>query len=205
MQLHGRSSGKARARDALPHRTPRAIQNRAERIGASKRRLARPWSSAEDAILTRVYPEHGIHEALLRLNGRSKIAVKHRAALLGLTKRVPGSRAQAPATAARVERKAWTPRQDSILRDHFPESGARGVQQRLPCFSLGAIYQRATAIGVQSERRPVQWSPQEDDAIRALYPKHGAKGVAQKVGNRSLSAIKVRASKLGIRRKGISR
>lgn len=70
---------------ALPGRSKLGIQRRAHQIGLTRpmESASTAWSAAEDAILREYYPQEGA-SVVHRLTGRSRKAVKIRAARIGV-------------------------------------------------------------------------------------------------------------------------
>lgn len=85
--------------------------------------------------------------------------------------------------ARKGSRRAWTGREEKLLRDHFPAGGLAACLPHLVGRSAGAIYQHANMIGLISPAAKVaprgpRWPKDErvDDVIRRLYPVNCEKG-----------------------------
>ncbi|MGX5076446.1 hypothetical protein [Enterobacter mori] len=94
-----------------------------------------PWTEAELALM-RTHYKNGIDSIKPLLPERSRRAIFAQAGKMGLT-----------------EIRFWLPDEDGLLRAIYPESGARGVQEKLPHRTIPAIKHRATSLGLRSFKR----------------------------------------------------
>jgi len=94
-----------------------------------------PWTEAELALM-RVHYKKGIDGMTLLLPERSRGAIVVQAGKMGLT-----------------EARFWQPDEDSLLKAIYPESGARGVKEKLPHRTSPAIKHRVTSLGLRSFKR----------------------------------------------------
>lgn len=104
------------------------------------------WTAADDAAIRDHYPSDG-PRAADRLPGRSREAVMSRAAALGVA-RVGAKR--------RPDRAStWTAAEDALIRQYFPDDGARLTADRLPGRQYGAVRARAYYLGLRRRRDEV--------------------------------------------------
>ena len=145
--------------------------------------MAPRWSTSEDRVLRRLYPQRVPIRKIATQLGRSEDAVSERRRALGLP--------------ARPRQRPWSPAEDELLR----AASAAGLP-------AGALASRLARDAEQIRRRrralrgaatsPRAYSPAEDDAIRACWegdldvqPLAGALG-------RSPGSIRLRAETLGL-------
>lgn len=95
----------------------------------------RPWTESE-LMLMQAHYSKGIDKIKALLPARTREAIFAQAGKMGLT-----------------EPRLWQPDEDSLLRAIYPESGARGVKEKLPHRTLPAIKHRATSLGLRSFKR----------------------------------------------------
>ncbi len=95
----------------------------------------RPWSERE-LVLMQAHYSKGIDKVKALLPDRTREAIFAQAGKMGLT-----------------EARLWQPDEDSLLRAIYPESGARGVQEKLPHRTIPAIKHRATSLGLRSFKK----------------------------------------------------
>lgn len=92
----------------------------------------RPWTERELMLMEAHYSK-GIDKIKALLPARTREAIFSQARKMGLT-----------------EPRLWQPDEDSLLRAIYPESGARGVKEKLPHRTIPAIKHRATSLGLRS-------------------------------------------------------
>lgn len=92
----------------------------------------------------------------------------------------------------------WTPAEDELLRQHYPQLGSKGVQTAGVRRSRQSITQRANDLHVRYDGL---FTPQIDDLIRAHYPRGGVQAVRE-AGATGLTATQIsrRAHTLGVKR-----
>ena len=96
---------------------------------------SRAWTEMEQVLMQAHYSK-GIDKIKALLPTRTREAIFAQAGKMGLT-----------------EPRFWLPDEDSLLRAIYPESGARGVQEKLPHRTIPAIKHRATNLGLRSFKR----------------------------------------------------
>lgn len=92
----------------------------------------RPWSERELVLMLAHYSE-GIDKIKALLPDRTREAIFAQAGKMGLT-----------------EPRLWQHDEDSLLKAIYPESGARGVKEKLPHRTIPAIKHRVTRLGLRS-------------------------------------------------------
>lgn len=95
----------------------------------------RPWSEKEQVLMQEHYSK-GIDKIKALLPARTREAIFAQAGKMELT-----------------EPRFWQPDEDSLLRAIYPESGACGVQEKLPHRTIPAIKHRVKALGLGSFKR----------------------------------------------------
>jgi hypothetical protein len=145
--------------------------------------MARRWSTAEDRILTSLYPQGIPIRALARQLDRSEDAVSERRRALGLP--------------ARPRSKPWTAREDELVR----ASAAAGVPAATLAARLGRdaeqVRRRRRAL-LGSSITPRPYTPADDEAIRACWRSDGdVHRLARELG-RSAGSLRLRAQALGV-------
>lgn len=95
----------------------------------------RPWTESE-LMLMQAHYSKGIDKIKALLPARTREAIFAQAGKMRLTKP-----------------RLWQPDEDSLLRAIYPESGARGVKEKLPHRTIPAIKHRATSLGLRSFKR----------------------------------------------------
>jgi hypothetical protein len=160
----------------------------------SRRRMR--WSAQDERVLEQYYTSHGSPYTAALL-GRTLIAVRHRAQILG----VPG-----------FETLTWSERETERLKSLFPKFRIEEIARRLKR-SFGSVQGKLVMLGLLDEGPP-DWSPEEDELLRRRYPgalkadEYGAgrrsgawsiERLAQHLG-RTVAALHTRASNLGMSR-----
>lgn len=140
------------------------------------------WSELEDNIIREFYPSEGA-DAALRLPDRSKSAVIMRARFLGV----------------KWERQRkysyWTPEEDRVLLNFYPEEGSR-VVERLKDRTPSAVISRARELHISCNDRS-GWDPKEDEILSRYYRTEGVR-VKERLPGRSGDAVRNRAFVLGL-------
>lgn len=95
----------------------------------------RPWTEMEQVLMQAHYSK-GINKIKALLPDRTREAIFAQAGKMELT-----------------ETRLWQPDEDSLLRAIYPESGARGVKEKLPHRTIPAIKHRATRLGLMYFKR----------------------------------------------------
>jgi len=95
----------------------------------------RPWTEME-LVLMQAHYSKGIDKIKVLLPDRTRETIFAQAGKMGLTKP-----------------RLWQPDEDSLLRAIYPESGARGVKEKLPHRTIPAIKHRITSLGLRSFKR----------------------------------------------------
>lgn len=74
-----------------------------------------------------------------------------------------------------VRQKRWTPNEDELLREHYPEHGPSwdGWRRVLPTRSRRAVQTRAKKLGIKVQ---TGWTAEEEELLRELYPKRAYRG-----------------------------
>jgi len=112
----------------------------------------RRWSADDDAVLERLYPEHGA-EAVAEVLGRSEKAVSLRASARGI----------------RFNNHAgwrrWSDDDDAVLERLYPEQGPAAVAKALGR-SAKAVRARARALGIvrSGDQRRAEFRPRRQPA-----------------------------------------
>lgn len=147
--------------------------------------MARRWSTAEDRILSGLYPEGVPIRALAQQLGRSEDAVSERRRALGLP--------------ARPRSRPWTAREDELVRAAAAAAvPAAALASRLGRDAEQVRRRRRALLG--SSLRPRPYTPAEDDGIRACWLADGdVQRLAFEMG-RSAGSIRLRAQTLGVHR-----
>jgi hypothetical protein len=94
------------------------------------RRLQK-WTRGEDRAIRRLYPHGTWRKLLLRCKRRSVMAIRRRAAVLGVRQYAP-----------------WTDAEDFQIRRYYGEYSRKLIMQALPGRSWAAIRARAFVLGV---------------------------------------------------------
>ena len=102
-----------------------------------------------------------------------------------------------PPASVTVTGTRWTPEEDALLREHYPEGGRKSVQTAGVNRSSAAITERARKLNL---KRHYRWTPREDELIERNYPRGGLKAVRAAGVNRDADAIYARAMRLGVKR-----
>lgn len=130
-----RMYGRAPAAQIARHlkRSANSVHQRARKLGLSRASTNRAWSDADDAMLREHWPDV---QAAAQALGRSPKSVKLHARRIGLP---PIWRRESSGT-------PWTAAEDAIVRKHYDQDGAAGVQRLLPHRSRRAIETRNYAL-----------------------------------------------------------
>jgi hypothetical protein len=119
------SASPAEMQRLLPHRTIRALGDRASRLGVRRNEPMRPWSEAEDNTIRELFPESQSTDELVEmLPGRSMRAIRDRALVLRV------KRNKVAAKQAKFERSIWDDG-ESDLRKQIVRRAARGARSAL--------------------------------------------------------------------------
>lgn len=198
-----RSGGLAAAYRAHPEISKGVIYKRLVKAGIHislpiELSAAAPWTSGEDSKMHRYYPDlgaAGLFESR-RLPGRSRLSIKKRATVLGLT--APGhelaegwSKEDTEAAVAFVKREAKGKARDwDALRTAFPAFTDKAISSKLYAIKTG---------GGQSKKRsaPRAWTAGEEAILREHYGEMPAAELSELIG-RSPPAITNRAYDLGL-------
>ena len=109
----------------LPHRTIRALCDRASLLGVRRKEPMRPWSEAEDNTIRELFPKsQSTDELVAMLPGRSVRAIGDRALVLRV------KRNKVAVKQARFERSIWDDG-GSDLRKQIARRAARGARSAL--------------------------------------------------------------------------
>lgn len=99
--------------------------------------------------------------------------------------------------------KRWTPNEDELLREHYPEHGPSwdGWRRVLPTRSRRAVQTRAKRLGIKVQ---TGWTAEEEELLRELYPKSAYRGRQwlEVFPGHELSAIYKKAQHMGLRSPG---
>lgn len=135
------------------------------------------WTEEENSILREWYIVEGTKVAD-RLKGRTKIAVKRQARILGLNINICNP---------------WTEAEIEILRKYYPMEGLK-VIDRLEGRTDKAILSKARKLSLQSLGK---WNYKEIELLKKYYPIEGIK-VKDRLEGRTESSILSKVSKLKI-------
>lgn len=138
----------------------------------------REWTEEEIEILKKYYLTEGTKVAD-RLKGRTKVAVKRQARILGL-----------------FINRLWTEEEIEILKKWYPIEGLK-VLVRMEGRTKSAIQAMAVRLNIQSPDR--DWTDEEINILKEYYFIEGEK-VKNRLNNRTKGAIKSQVEKLGIKR-----
>jgi hypothetical protein len=101
------------------------------------------YSAADEFLIRQWYPKYGSVK-LSRMLNRSKVAINHKAKIMGLhcnDKRKLCKR-----------NDIWSPEENAILYEHYPKGGAMACIGRLPFRTKNAIWVKAIKLGLHNER-----------------------------------------------------
>lgn len=81
----------------------------------------------------------------------------------------------------RRHERFWTDEEKAVLLEHFPKSGAKACQARLPSRTITTIYQQAYKLGLKAPNAPEArerhaYGPEMDERIRAAWPELKGRG-----------------------------
>lgn len=139
----------------------------------------RPWTQAEDDLLTEKYPIEG-GDAYKHLQNRTKNACQKRAQFLGL----------------RCEINNWTKEEIIILSEFYGTEGPR-VVERLQRHSLNCCKMMASKLGLTFRGHRKNWNNEEISILTSFYPAEGM-NVAKRLPGRTKDACEWKARNLGI-------
>lgn len=148
-----------------------------------ERLTGREWTEEEDNILKEWYLIEGSKVAD-RLEGRTKVAVKNRARILGLNIH---------------SCKPWTKEEIELLKKYYPYEG-KNIKNRLEKKTSGSIVRMATKLGIKKIK---SWTEEEIKILYKYYPIEGL-NIENKLKNKKRSTILLKASKLGIKAPNMS-
>lgn len=99
--------------------------------------------------------------------------------------------------------KRWTPDEDELLRELYPEHGPSwdGWRRVLPTRSRHAVKSRVKILGVKTQNR---WTIEDDELLRELYPKRACRGRQwlEVFPGHTVGSIYKRARRLGLQSPG---
>lgn len=99
--------------------------------------------------------------------------------------------------------KRWTPDEDELLRELYPEHGPSwdGWRRVIPTRSRRAVQTRAKKLGIKVQ---TGWTAEEEELLRELYPKSAYRGRQwlEVFPGHELSAIYKKAQHMGLRSPG---
>jgi Zn-dependent peptidase ImmA (M78 family) len=142
-----------------------------------------PWSDDEIALIKKLYAEKPTKELAKQL-GRSLPAVRYRAHMLGLKRKI------------QYEGR-WTPEDIALLKELYPECPLGEIAKRLGR-TVNAVANRAHQLGIKRKSYLDKlWTAEELQLLSQLYPTHeGIQNIAERIG-RSPAMVRAKAHKLG--------
>ena len=138
----------------------------------------REWTEEENNILKKHYLTEGTKVAD-RLKGRTKVAVKRQARILGLNINIY---------------RPWTEVEIELLKKYYPAEGLK-VIDRLDGRTEAAILSKARKLSLQSLGK---WNDKEIELFKKYYPIEGIK-VRDRLDGRTEAAITTLASRLRLK------
>jgi len=111
----------------------------------------------------------------------------------------PQSRSRHAAPRQNHKRTPWTPEEDALLQEHYPQGGPEAVWAAGVNRTHGSIGYRAHILGTRTRRRNA-WTPEEDQLLQHHYPHGGTEAVQAAGVERTNNAIQSRANKAGLTR-----
>jgi len=152
-------------------------------MAKEERNLPRPWSDDEIELLKKLYAEKPTEELAKQL-GRSLPAVRCRAYMLGLKRKIQYE-------------GCWTPEDTALLKELYPECPIPEIVKRLGR-TVAAITCRAHYLGLKRKSYLDKlWTAQELQLLSQLYPIHeNIQDIAERIG-RSPSTVRAKAHDLG--------
>lgn len=146
--------------------------------------LSDNWEKWEEEKIKSDYPEKGSDIPELIANGRSKIAIRSRARLLGVYHR--------------DESKVWEEWEIERLKSDYPSKGPDIPELIANGRTKGAIRRKARFLGIDKYDKLKVWEEWEDNKIKSDYPEKGSNIPELKANGRTETAITTRANKLGV-------
>lgn len=132
------------------------------------KRLQKPWTEEEVALLKEKYEIMTKWELLELFQGRSWQSIKSKAKLLGL-KKSDEMITESQRLGNKYRSNVWSDEELEILRKYYPIGGYKLVQEKLPHRNKDAIQVKAHALGLKVEDREVKWERNvvvEDDGSK---------------------------------------
>lgn len=166
-------------------RSEDAIAARRAALGLAPRRLSRPWSALEDAMLRQATTDVGLPAtALARRLRRPVEQVRARRRRLGLAR--PGAR-------------RYTSADDEVLRAEWPSGADVDALARRLGRSADALRLRARQLRLHRPAPRRRWSASEDAIVRDGYANGlSCDEVAAALAQRTPTAVAARARRLGL-------
>lgn len=155
-------------------RTKQAIMAKANLLGLS---FLNKWTSEEDMILKRYYPQIGIGVCSM-LKNRTKSQIQNRAFYLKIK-----------------SSKIWDEKEITILKEKYPDIGIK-VKQYIPNRSISSIYVKIRELGLNHS---IQWTKEEKDILQKYYPIMGY-DCKKFLSNRSIAAIQCKSKEMNLKR-----
>jgi predicted transcriptional regulator len=154
-----------------------------------ERNFLRLWSDDEIELVKKLYAEKPTKELAKQL-GRTLAAVKHRAHVLGLKRKI------------RYEAH-WTPEDIAVLKELYPTCPIGEIAKKLGR-TVTAVRSRAIQLGIKRKSYLEKvWTAEELQLLRELYPTHeDIQDIAERIG-RSPSAVRGKANYLGLSKRQI--
>lgn len=117
----------------------------------------RPWSAAEDKLLTKTFKKHNTKEACYEVfSNRTKTDINNRLKELDL-----------------VLKKRWDKKDIEILEKYFPIGGARLVIEKGVDRTIREIGAKASNMGIKIKNSRKYWTKEEEAILKEYYPKEG--------------------------------
>ena len=154
-----------------------------------ERILPRPWSDDEIEILKELYAEKPSEELAEQL-GRSLAAVRQRAHMLGLKRKIQYE-------------ERLRPEDIALLKELYPECPIPEIAKRLGR-TVAAVKNRAHQLAINRKSWCDKlWTAQELQLLREMYPLHkDIQDIAERIG-RSPGTVRAKAYSIGLRRRRI--
>jgi len=152
-------------------------------MAKEERILPVPWSDDEIQLLKKQYAEKPTEELAKQL-GRSLPAVRYRAHMLGLKRKI------------QYEGR-WTPEDMALLKELYPECTVGEIAKRLGR-TVNTVANRAHQLGIKRKSWCDKlWTAEELQLLRELYPTHeDIQDIAERIG-RSPAMVRAKAHELG--------
>lgn len=141
----------------------------------------KPWTPKEDKVLIETFNMYNTKEACYEaLPNRTKTDINARLKKLDL-----------------VLKKKWTDEEVEIIREYFPQGGARLVIEKGVNRDVREIGAKASNMGIKIDSGRNYWTEEEEEILRKYYPEEGINVVDRLEGKDKLSVRnKVRYMKL---------